>query len=93
MNTFFQTFGPFTAKENESANATVGKVFAEDKDIGNNAKITYSIIGEKIALGKCALTLRTLRLYALFVFFTNVHLFPLHGISYSINLFDLFFIL
>lgn len=75
MNTLFQTFGPFTAKENESANATVGKVFAEDKDIGNNAKITYSIIGEKIALRKCALTLRTLQLYALFFFFLQTFTF------------------
>ena len=34
------------AKENDDTNITLGKVSAEDKDIGKNAEITYSITGE-----------------------------------------------
>lgn len=41
----FQTFGPFEATENEPVNTTIGKVYAEDEDIGKNAKITYTITG------------------------------------------------
>lgn len=33
------------ATENEPVNTTIGMVFAEDKDIGKNAEITYSITG------------------------------------------------
>ncbi|XP_068723113.1 protocadherin Fat 4-like isoform X1 [Montipora capricornis] len=39
------SYGPFVAKENEDTNITLGKVSAEDKDIGKNAEITYSITG------------------------------------------------
>ncbi|XP_078366665.1 protocadherin Fat 4-like [Oculina patagonica] len=42
---FTTTFGPFEATENEPVNTTIGKVFAEDEDIGKNAEITYSITG------------------------------------------------
>ena len=33
------------ATENEPVNTNIGKVSAEDKDIGKNAEITYSITG------------------------------------------------
>jgi len=36
------------ATENEPVNTTIGKVFAEDKDIGKNAEITYSITGRSL---------------------------------------------
>ena len=47
---FFQTFGPFTATENEPVNTTIGKVSAKDEDIGKNAEITYSITGRFIVV-------------------------------------------
>ena len=48
FSTFLQTFGPFATTENEVANTTVGKVSAEDKDVGPNAEIVYSITGQNI---------------------------------------------
>jgi len=36
------------ATENEPVNTTIGKVSAEDKDIGKNAEITYSITGRSL---------------------------------------------
>ena len=34
--------------ENEPVNTTIGKVSAEDEDIGINAEITYSITGRSL---------------------------------------------
>ncbi|XP_067054992.1 protocadherin Fat 4-like [Acropora muricata] len=43
---FFKTnYGPFKLKENQVPYVTVGKVYAEDQDVGKNAEITYSVIG------------------------------------------------
>ena len=36
------------ATENEPVNTTIGKVSAEDEDIGKNAEITYSITGRSL---------------------------------------------
>lgn len=52
--TFFllvsKNYGPFKLKENQVPYATVGKVYAEDQDVGKNAEITYSVVGENVAL-------------------------------------------
>lgn len=45
-----KNYGPFKLKENQVPYVTVGKVYAEDQDVGKNAEITYSVIGENVAL-------------------------------------------